>query len=113
MSSGLPDKIYLKIGEVSSLVDLPASVLRFWETEFETLKPKKSPTGQRLYTRKDIEQVEEIKRLLYAEKLTIEGARKRLTRRMKVKESALPAEAMGTLLQELREELLSIRAMLQ
>ena len=78
MTDGIPDKLYLRIGEVSAITGLPASVLRYWESEFGSLAPKKSSTGQRLYTKKDIEQIAEIKQLLYAEKLTIEGARKRL-----------------------------------
>lgn len=77
--SGIPDKLFFKIGEVAELASLRPSVLRYWETEFSVLKPHKSRTGQRLYSRKDLELVLEIKTLLYVEKLTIEGARKRIS----------------------------------
>jgi len=72
----IPDKLYFRIGEVARLAGIKPYVLRFWETEFSTLKPKNSGTGQRLYRRKDVELVLEIKRLLYERRFTIEGARK-------------------------------------
>src|SRR6202790_2225018 len=72
----IPDKLYFRIGEVSRLAGIKPYVLRFWETEFSSLGPKKSGTGQRLYRRKDVELVLEIKRLLYDKRFTIEGARK-------------------------------------
>jgi DNA-binding transcriptional MerR regulator len=71
----IPDKLYFRIGEVSQLAGVKPFVLRFWETEFPALAPKKSGTGQRLYRRKEVEMVLEIKRLLYEERFTIEGAR--------------------------------------
>ncbi|MDR3763919.1 MAG: MerR family transcriptional regulator [Acidobacteriota bacterium] len=74
----IPDKIYFRIGEVSELASLPAYVLRFWETEFPQLKPTKSNTGQRMYRRKDVENVMRIRRLLYEEGFTIAGAREKL-----------------------------------
>jgi len=74
----IPDKLYFRIGEVSTLCRLPAYVLRFWETEFPQLKPVKSSTGQRMYRRKDVEAVLRIKKLLYDEGFTIAGARQQL-----------------------------------
>jgi DNA-binding transcriptional MerR regulator len=74
----IPDKLYFRIGEVSELARTKPYVLRYWETEFPTLKPTKSATGHRLYRRPDVEMVFEIKRLLYDEGFTIEGARKHL-----------------------------------
>lgn len=74
----IPDKLYFRIGEVSTLCHLPAYVLRFWETEFPQLKPVKSGTGQRMYRRKDVETVLRIKKLLYEEGFTIAGARQQL-----------------------------------
>jgi len=74
----IPDKLYFRIGEVSRLAGIKPYVLRFWETEFPGLGPKKSGTGHRLYRRKDVELVLEIKRLLYEKRYTIEGARKAL-----------------------------------
>lgn len=77
----IPDKLYFRIGEVAKLAGIKPYVLRFWESEFSGLGPKKSGTGQRLYRRKDVELVLEIKRLLYEERFTIEGARKTLESR--------------------------------
>lgn len=77
----IPDKLYFRIGEVSRLAGVPAYVLRFWETEFPGLSPKKSGTGQRLYRRKEVELVLEIRKLLYEQRFTIEGARKALAAR--------------------------------
>ncbi|MHB1022430.1 MAG: MerR family transcriptional regulator [Acidobacteriaceae bacterium] len=71
----IPDKLYFRIGEVARLCDVPAYVLRFWETEFPQLKPNKGGTGQRLYRRRDVELAMRIKRLLYEEGYTIPGAR--------------------------------------
>src|SRR6202790_2815412 len=79
----IPDKLYFRIGEVSRLAGIKPYVLRFWETEFAGLGPKKSGTGHRLYRRKDVEMVLEIKRLLYEKRYTIEGARKFLETRAK------------------------------
>jgi len=74
----IPEKLYFRIGEVASLCRLPAYVLRFWETEFSQLKPVKSSTGQRMYRHKDVENVLQIKKLLYEEGFTIAGARQQL-----------------------------------
>jgi len=74
----IPDKLYFRIGEVSRLAGIKPYVLRFWESEFPSLGPKKSGKGHRLYRRKDVELVLEIKRLLYEKRFTIEGARKHL-----------------------------------
>ena len=74
----IPEKLYFRIGEVARLCRLPAYVLRFWETEFPQLKPVKSSTGQRMYRRKDVENVLQIKKLLYEEGFTIAGARQHL-----------------------------------
>src|SRR5258708_38028434 len=74
----IPDKLYFRIGEVASLCRLPAYVLRFWETEFPQLKPVKSSTGQRMYRKRDVENVLRIKQLLYDQGFTIVGARQQL-----------------------------------
>src|SRR5438105_5437179 len=79
----IPDKLYFRIGDVAKLAGIKPYVLRFWESEFPSLGPKKSGTGHRLYRRKDVEQVLEIKRLLYEKRFTIEGARKFLEARPK------------------------------
>src|SRR6202050_4372984 len=79
----IPDKLYFRIGDVAKLAGLKPYGLRFWETEFPGLGPGKSGTGNRLYRRKDVEMVLEIKRLLYEQRFTIEGARKFLDARPK------------------------------
>ena len=86
----IPDKLYFRIGEVARLAGIKPYVLRFWETEFPALDPKKSGTGHRLYRRKNVQMVLEIKRLLYEKRYTIEGARKFLETRSK---DATPAPA--------------------
>ena len=78
MPPRLPDKLYLKIGEVSRIVGVEPYVLRYWESEFNVLKPGKAPSRHRLYKKKDIELLLEIKKLLYSEGFTIEGAKKKL-----------------------------------
>jgi DNA-binding transcriptional MerR regulator len=79
----IPDKLYFRIGEVARLAGIKPYVLRFWESEFPSLGPRKSGTGHRLYRRKDVELVLEIKRLLYEKRFTIEGARKAMETRGK------------------------------
>ncbi|MDH5762109.1 MAG: MerR family transcriptional regulator [Nitrospinota bacterium] len=74
----IPDKLFFKIGEVAEIVGVEQHVLRYWEDEFDILKPNKNRSGQRLYQKKDIEQVLEIKQLLYADKFTIAGAKNKL-----------------------------------
>ena len=77
----LGSKVFYKIGEVSQVTKLPAYVLRFWESQFPFLKPKKSRGNQRLYVRKDVETVLEIKRMLYEEGHTLEGVKRYWSRR--------------------------------
>jgi DNA-binding transcriptional MerR regulator len=74
----IPNKLYFRIGEVSDLVGVKPYVLRYWESEFPDIKPSKSKSGQRLYKRRDVELLLRIKGLLYEERFTINGARKRL-----------------------------------
>ena len=74
----IPEKLYFRIGEVSRLVGVAPYVLRYWETEFPALTPKKSGAGHRFYRRKDVELLLQIKQLLYEKRFTIEGARKHL-----------------------------------
>ncbi|MBU0508455.1 MerR family transcriptional regulator [bacterium] len=74
-------KLYYSIGEVSQITELPAHVLRYWETEFPQLSPKKGRSGNRMYQPRDLELVEQIKSLLYERKFTIAGARAELRKR--------------------------------
>jgi DNA-binding transcriptional MerR regulator len=74
----IPDRLYFKIGDVARICGLESYVLRFWESQFPQLKPNKSGTGQRLYRRREVELVLEIKRLVYSEGYTLSGARQAL-----------------------------------
>jgi len=76
----IPDKLFFRIGEVSQILGVEPYVLRYWESEFPGLSPKKSSSGQRMFRRKDVELLLRIKQLLYDKKFTIEGARKALQR---------------------------------
>jgi DNA-binding transcriptional MerR regulator len=78
MDVAIPEKQYFKIGEVSEILDVEPYVLRYWESEFKILKPTRTRARQRLYHKKDLELLMEIKHLLYDEKFTIAGAKKRL-----------------------------------
>jgi DNA-binding transcriptional MerR regulator len=86
----IPDKLYFRIGEVSRLCGLPSYVLRFWETEFPQLRPSKSGTGQRMYRKQNVENVLQIKKLLYDQGFTIAGARQQLRAEVKRKQTPLP-----------------------
>jgi DNA-binding transcriptional MerR regulator len=103
----IPDKLYFRIGEASRIAGLPTYVLRFWETEFSRMRPKRTSSGQRLYTRKDIELILKIKNLLYEKKFTIPGARRYLSAKTSKKD--MPTKQ---LLKDLRSELKSIKDML-
>jgi DNA-binding transcriptional MerR regulator len=89
----IPDKLYFRIGDVARLCEVPAYVLRFWETEFPQLKPNKGGTGQRLYRKRDVEVALRIKSLLYDQGFTIPGARQVFKNETKVKEAAAVAAA--------------------
>lgn len=89
----LPNKLYFRIGEVAKIVGVKPYVLRYWETEFPILKPGKTPSRHRLYRRRDVETLLEIKRLLYEEGFTIAGAKKRLKDGEREGESLIIAQA--------------------
>lgn len=108
----IPDKLFYKIGEVSRIADIEPYVLRYWETEFPFLKPRKNKSGQRVYVKKDLEFILEIKKLLYQERYTIEGVRKRFgegslsnkqTLEPKITESIPPHKIIEHVRQRLRE----------
>jgi DNA-binding transcriptional MerR regulator len=80
-STDVPDRLYFRIGEVSAITGVPPYVLRYWESEFPSLAPRKSGGGQRLYRKRDVVMLLEIKKLLYQERYTVAGARKRLMER--------------------------------
>lgn len=78
MKVAIPDKLYFKIGEVAKIADVPTHVLRYWESEFPGIRPKRANSKQRLYRRQDVELIVEIKSLLHERGYTIAGARKLL-----------------------------------
>lgn len=92
-SVDIPHKLYFRIGEVARIVGVKPYVLRYWESEFAVLRPEKTASGHRLYRRRDVEILLDIKRLLYDEKFTISGAKKRLREVGKEGEAPLPAES--------------------
>ena len=101
----LPDKLYFRVGEASEIAGVPAYVLRFWETEFKRIKPKRTPSGHRLYRKSDVELILKIKYLLYEKKFTIQGARQHLSNK-----SAMEKEKPDPItLSEIRSELKNIR----
>jgi DNA-binding transcriptional MerR regulator len=115
----IPDKLCFRIGEVAKLAGVKPHVLRFWEAEFRGLGPKKSGTGHRVYRRKDVAFVLEIKRLLYEKRFTIEGARKYLESQAKRNTAPVPsARKQGELFtvpvafSELRRELRELAELL-
>ena len=113
MPPRLPEKIYFKIGEVSQIVGVEPYVLRYWETEFDLLKPAKAPSKHRLYKKRDVELLLEIKRLLYTEGFTIEGARKKLKEAKKEEKNQLKLPLTDkkhkSALVKLKKELESLR----
>ncbi|MGC9951136.1 MAG: MerR family transcriptional regulator [Bryobacteraceae bacterium] len=114
----IPDKLYFRIGEVAGLLAVEPYVLRYWETEFPSLAPKKSGTGHRLYRRKDVELLLKIKHLLYDKRYTIEGARQSLHDDSKASKPKVPDRKQGHLftpdpLPGIRSELASILKILK
>ncbi len=104
----IPEKQYFKIGEVAKIAGVEPYVLRYWETEFRTIRPDKTRSNQRLYRRRDVETVLKIKELLYAQGYRIEGARRRLR---ELEGETLPASAQK-LIAQVRRELLELEKIL-
>ena len=114
----IPDKLYFRIGEVGSLLNLEPYVLRYWESEFPSLAPKKSASGHRLYRRKDVELLLKIKHLLYEKRYTIDGAKQFLQTERK-SAAVVPAQSeqidlfASDLLPGIRKELVAIAELLK
>lgn len=98
--SRIPEKLAFKIGEVADLLGVKPYVLRYWETEFEVLKPKKSKHNQRMYERKDVENLMLIKKLLYRDRFSIEGARSALK---KLKKDNVRVKQIKTMAEHIEE----------
>lgn len=117
MPSTLTEKIFYKIGEVADVAGVKASVLRFWESEFPFLKPVKSSSGQRLYSKNEVDLILKVKHLLYDEKFTIEGVKKRISSKgklIKTEDSfdSVAATGYSDLLKAVRNELKVLREIL-
>ena len=111
----IPDKLYFRIGEVARLAGIKPYVLRFWETEFGGLGPRKSGAGHRLYRRKDVETLLDIRYLLYTERYTIEGAKRKLRETGRLEGEAPVADDAGSPsdpLTDVRDELQAILSLL-
>ena len=117
----LPDKLFYKIGEVGKLTGVEPYVLRYWETEFHFLRPRKNKAGQRVYIKKDLELILQLKKMLYQERYTIEGVRKRFGEGMikeagheiapekRMKSSQNPAEVIESVKNRLKEILKQLK----
>jgi len=110
MTISIPDKLYFKIGEVAKMADVPTHVLRYWESEFPGIKPKRASSKQRLYRRQDVELILKIKTLLHKQGYTIAGAKKLIqsggdipepVQKEKKKTTFNVSESLSTIKQEL------------
>lgn len=109
MDGLIPDKAYFRIGEVSKILQVEPYVLRYWESEFKSIKPARTTSDQRIYRRKDVVELMMIKRLLYEEAFTIKGAKQYLAK-MKIKNN-IPDSSLA-LLSEIKEGLLQIKELI-
>jgi len=117
MTITIPDKLYFKIGEVAKMADVPTHVLRYWESEFPGIKPKRASSKQRLYRHQDVELVLKIKTLLHAQGYTIAGARKLIQSGgeipvMPKKQPNKAPTAIREPLSKIKEELLDLQSLL-
>jgi DNA-binding transcriptional MerR regulator len=117
MDSRFPDKLFYRIGDVSEITGIKPHILRYWEAEFSGLHPRKNRAGQRVYERRDVELVLEIKKLLYEQRYTISGAKKLLARQHKQMPKKLAAAKtpgdMTAALKMCRQELRGLLALLK
>ncbi|HNY49094.1 MAG TPA: MerR family transcriptional regulator [Smithella sp.] len=113
METMIPDKAYFRIGEVSKILDVEPYVIRYWETEFKTVSPVRTKTAQRLYRKKDVQELLTIKNLLYAQRFTIDGAKKQL---QKLRNNEEPEnkdnEKQKLFLMRIKQELQQIKEMM-
>ncbi|MDO8722304.1 MAG: MerR family transcriptional regulator [Syntrophales bacterium] len=106
MDIAIPDKAYFRIGEVSKILGVKPYVVRYWESEFKTLRPVRTNSGQRLYRRNDLQELMVIKNLLYTDRFTISGAKKALLKKR-------PEETACTGANRDRKELIEVKRRLQ
>ncbi|WP_163340819.1 MerR family transcriptional regulator [Desulfopila sp. IMCC35008] len=120
MHVDIPDKLYFKIGEVGKLAEVPTHVLRYWESEFKGIKPKRASSKQRLYRREDVELILQIKSLLHEQGYTIAGARKLIESGAEIPAAPAPTAKRGTVdrdaaqkLDEIKDELQQLHQFIQ
>ena len=111
METIIPEKAYFRIGEVSKIINVEPYVIRYWETEFKTVSPVRTKTAQRLYKKKDVQELLTIKNLLYSQRFTIDGAKKQLYKMRGNSEPDTKNTEKQTL-NRIRQELEQIRAMI-
>ncbi len=102
------DKLFYKIGEVSNIAQVEPYVLRYWESEFPFLNPRKNKAGQRVYTKKNVELILQIKQLLYQEKYTIAGVKKKFNEDS-LKKSSVSVETIERVKKKLKEILKTLK----
>lgn len=116
MTMQIPDKLYFKIGEVSKLADVAPHVLRYWESEFSDIKPKRATSKQRLYRREDVELILVIKNLLHVQGYTIAGARKLIFETAQLSDIQMQidkAESTAVKLSSIKQELIDLKEKLE
>jgi len=118
MNTTIPDKLYFKIGEVAKLAEVPTHVLRYWETEFAGIKPKRANSKQRLYRKSDVELILRIKVLLHEQGYTIAGARKFIDGGQELERTVessklLPPEKVVSKLTAIKHELQDLQSLLK
>ncbi len=112
MRAEIPDKLYFKIGEVSKLACVETHVLRYWETEFKEIQPKRANSNQRLYRRVDVEKILQIKTLLHEQGFTISGAKKFLKTDGQKGDTAEIKPPSPSCLEKIKKELLAVKKLL-
>jgi DNA-binding transcriptional MerR regulator len=112
MRAGIPDKLYFKIGEVSKLAHVETHVLRYWESEFKEIQPKRANSNQRLYRRVDVEKILQIKELLYEKGFTISGAKKFLRTGGQTVNKPGAISTPVSRLKEIKKELIVVKKLL-
>jgi DNA-binding transcriptional MerR regulator len=113
MDASIPDKVYFRIGEVSKILGVEPYVVRYWESEFKSIRPVRTTSDQRLYRRQDVKMLLTIKQLLYVEHYTILGAKKKLAGKMNEEEDENGATEYESRLMEIKCLLQQMREILQ
>ncbi|MDD5759175.1 MAG: MerR family transcriptional regulator [Desulfobulbaceae bacterium] len=111
--SNIPDKVYFKIGEVCQLTGIKAHTLRYWESEFSIIKPRRAGSQQRLYRRIDVENILQVKRMLHDDGMTLAGTRKALARQAKSANKGTSVSEEIQLLYEIKNQLLTLKRILK